>query len=442
MGSIKSIHIFIPITVILLFTFNSYAQMGKWDKLQPIIDQEIAAIENKVVEWRRDFHEHPELSNQEFRTSKIVAGHLKSLGIEVQTEVAKTGVVGVLKGGKPGPVVALRADMDALPVTEETGLPFASKVKANYNGQETGVMHACGHDVHTSVLMGVAQILASMREELPGTVKFIFQPAEEGALGEDCWGAELMIREGVLENPRPDAIFGMHVWPMPVGDIGYNKGALMASVDNFKIVVEGKGTHGAIPWQGIDPIVTASQIVMGLQTIVSRNVALNEGGAVVTVGSFHGGTRNNIIADHVELLGTIRTHNQKARETIHKRLVEVATNIAKANGAEAKITIDKLYPSTVNDPGLTQQMLPILAEAADGNKIDEIFPVMPAEDFSFYQKEIPGMYFFMGYLPPGTTPENIEANHSPRFCVDEKAIEAGMKAMSYLAVGYLLNNSK
>ena len=310
------------ILCLFVFTLNSTAQMKNLDQFKQSIDKEIEEIENVVVEWRRDFHQNPELSNQEYRTAKIVADHLKSLGMEVQTEVAKTGVVGVLKGGKPGPVVALRADMDALPVTEEVDLPFASKVKTTYNGQEVGVMHACGHDVHTSVLMGVAKILAGMKEDLPGTVKFIFQPAEEGAFGEECWGAELMIREGVLENPKPDAIFGMHIWPLPVGDIGYRAGAFMASVDDFKIIVEGRGTHGALPWQGVDPIVTASQIVMGLQTIVSRNVALNEGGAVVSIGSIHGGSRNNIISDDVEMLGTIRTHNEKAREIIHRKIVE------------------------------------------------------------------------------------------------------------------------
>ena len=429
------------ILCLFVFTLNSTAQMKNLDQFKQSIDKEIEEIENVVVEWRRDFHQNPELSNQEYRTAKIVADHLKSLGMEVQTEVANTGVVGVLKGGKPGPVVALRADMDALPVTEEVDLPFASKVKTTYNGQEVGVMHACGHDVHTSVLMGVAKILAGMKEDLPGTVKFIFQPAEEGAFGEECWGAELMIREGVLENPKPDAIFGMHIWPLPVGDIGYRAGAFMASVDDFKIIVEGRGTHGALPWQGVDPIVTASQIVMGLQTIVSRNVALNEGGAVVSIGSIHGGSRNNIISDDVEMLGTIRTHNEKAREIIHRKIVEIATNIAEANGAKAKVVIDTLYPSTVNNQNLTLKMVPVLKEAAfAGKNVREIYPVMPAEDFSYYQKEIPGMYFFLGYLEPGTNPNEIEANHSPRFLVDEKSIPAGMRAISYLALDYLFKN--
>ena len=428
---------------LFIFTSNSFSQMKNLDHFKLSIDNEITKVEQTVVDWRRDFHQNPELSNQEYRTAKIVADHLKSLGMEVKTEVAKTGVVGILTGGRPGPVVALRADMDALPVTEEVDLPFASKVRTTYNGQDVGVMHACGHDVHTSVLMGVAQILANLKDKLPGIVKFIFQPAEEGAFNEECWGAELMIREGVLEKPKPDAIFGMHIWPLPVGDIGYRAGAFMASVDDFKIFVEGKGTHGALPWQGVDPIVTAAQIVMGLQTIVSRNVALNEGGAVVTVGSIHGGSRNNIISDDVEMIGTIRTHNEKARETIHKKIVEMASNIALANGAKAQVIIDKLYPSTVNHPDLTQQMISVLKEAAlNGKNVREIYPVMPAEDFSYYQKEIPGMYFFLGYLPTDTAPNEIEANHSPRFFVDEKSIPAGMRALSYLTVDYLFKNSE
>ncbi len=425
--------------IIILFTINSEAQMNNWEDLKAAIDNEASKIESSVIEWRRDFHQHPELSNQEFRTAGIVATHLKSLGFEVQTQVAKTGVVGILKGGKPGPVVALRADMDALPVTEELDLPFASKVKTTYNGQEVGVMHACGHDVHTSMLMGVAQILAKMKESLPGTIKFIFQPAEEGAFGEECWGAELMIREGILEDPKPDAIFGLHVWPVPVGEVGYCPGPFMASVDNLKIKVEGKGTHGAIPWQGVDPIVTGAQIVLGLQTIVSRNVALTEGGAVVTIGSFHGGARNNIISDDVEMLGTIRTHNEEARVLVHKKIEQLATNIAKANGAVAEVKIDKIYPSTINNPQLTQQMLPVLQQAAGKEKVKKVLPVMIAEDFSFYQREIPGMYFFLGILPPGTEPDKIEANHSPRFFVDENAIPVGLKALSYLAVDFLLH---
>ena len=430
----------IGLIMLTSITLSPYAQVPEWKNLKKEIDNKVEQTTTMAIEWRRDFHQHPELSNHEFRTAEIVAKHLKSLGLEVHTGVAKTGVIGILKGDLPGPVVALRADMDALPVTELCDLPFASKVKTEYNGKEVGVMHACGHDVHTAMLMGVAEILAAMKSELPGTVKFIFQPAEEGAFGEEIWGAELMIKEGALENPRPDAIFGMHIWPEETGSISYRAGAFMASVDNFHIEIEGKGTHGAMPWKGVDPIVTGSEIVMALQTIVSRNVAINEGGAVVTVGSFHGGTRNNIISDKAEMDGTIRTHNEKAREIIHQRIEELAINIAKANGATAKVTIEKLYPSTINNVELTNEMVPVLEQAS--NTVNEIFPVMPAEDFSFYQQKVPGMYFFLGVIPHGTNPDKIEANHSPRFYVDEAAIPTGMKAMSYLTVNYLINHSE
>lgn len=419
-------------------TITSYSQTPEWDTFKKEIDSKVKQTTNQVVDWRRDIHQHPELSNQEYRTAGIVAKHLKSLGIEVQTNVAKTGVVGILKGEKPGPVVALRADMDALPVTELCELPFASKVKTEFNGKEVGVMHACGHDVHTATLMGVASVLASMKDELPGTVKFIFQPAEEGAFGEDSWGADLMVKEGVLENPAPDAIFGMHVWSEEAGTICYRAGAFMASVDNFHIEIEGRGTHGAVPWKGIDPIVTGSEIVTALQTIVSRNVAINEGGAVVTVGSFHGGNRANIVSDKAEMDGTIRTFNEKSREIIHRRIEELATSIAEANGATARVIIDKLYPSTINNGDLTSEAIPILQKAS--NNVKEIFPVMIAEDFSYYQQKVPGLFFFLGIIPPGTNPDEIEVNHSPRFYVDEKAIPTGMKALSYLAVNYLINH--
>lgn len=411
-----------------------------WDKSKINIDDKINQIIEKVIEWRRDFHQYPELGNQEFRTAKKVANHLKALGLNVQTGVAKTGVVGILKGNLPGPVVALRADMDALPVSEECELPFASKVKTEFNGRKVGVMHACGHDVHTSNLMGVAEVLASMKSELQGTVKFIFQPAEEGVEDEDIWGAARMINEGVLENPKPDVIFGLHVWPLQLGKIAYSSGAFMASVDDFKIVIKGKGTHGAMPWDGIDPIVTGSQIVMALQTVLSRNVAVNEGGAVVTVASFNGGNRNNIIPEKVEMLGTIRTFNKKAQEIIHKRMEELVTGITEANGAKAKLSIRNKYPTTINNNELLKEMLPVLNQASE--TVEEIFPVMPAEDFSFYQQKIPGIYFFLGILPPGTKPNEVEVNHSPRFFVDENAIPTAMKALSYVTVKYLIDHQE
>ena len=409
-----------------------------WEQTKKLIDGHVDQVLHKVITWRRDIHAHPELGNQEFRTAALVAGHLRQLGLEVTTGVAKTGVVGLLKGAKPGSVVALRADMDALPVTELCDLPFASKARAVQDGVEVGVMHACGHDVHTSNLMGVAEVLSKMKDELPGTVKFIFQPAEESLANEKIWGAQLMVKEGVLENPKVDAIFGLHVWPFETGTITVCPGPLMASVDNFRITVYGKGTHGAVPWQGVDPIVAGANMVTALQSIVSRNVVLNEGGAVITVGSFHGGNRHNIISDKVEMEGTIRTHNENARKIIHKRLKELVQNTADAYGAGAQVEIDVIYPTTINNVELTQQMMPILAEASC--KVNSMNPMMPSEDFSFYQQKVPGMYFFLGIVPPGTDYEKIEPNHSPRFMVDEEAIPYGMKALSYLAVKYLMDH--
>src|SRR5216110_1369782 len=309
-------------------------------RLDADVDSRVPKVMNKVIAWRRDIHEHPELSKRETRTADLVAQHLRSLGIEVRTGVAHTGVVGVLRGGKPGPVVALRADMDALPVTEEVDVPFASKVRATYNGQEVGVMHACGHDSHVAMLMGVAEILAGMRNDLPGTVKFIFQPAEEGAPAGDGGGAALMIEEGALDDPKPSAIFGLHVFPYPTGDIRYRAGGIMAAADGFRIVVRGRQTHGALPWAGIDPVVVASQIVLGLQTITSRQVDLTTAPAVVTVGAINGGVRLNIIPDSVVMLGTIRTFDTAMRNDIHARLRRTAESIAQSAGATAQVTID------------------------------------------------------------------------------------------------------
>lgn len=409
----------------------------QWSELKQKINDEVQRTLEQVIDWRRDFHQFPELGNQEFRTAGIVADHLKRLGLDVKTEIAETGVVGVLHGELPGPVIALRADMDALPIVEETDISFASKAKGIFNGKEVGIMHACGHDVHTSILMGVATVLVQIREHIPGTIKFIFQPAEEGVYSSKLWGAKQMIKEGVLANPKPDAIFGLHVWPLETGSIGYRSGAFMASVDDFKIEIKGKGAHGAMPWGGVDPIVVGAQIVTALQSIVSRNIALNEGGAVVTVGSFQAGTRNNIIPDTAELLGTVRSYNDTARLVLHKRLEELVHGIAKSFGAEAKVEIVTKYPATINHEDLSSEMLPVLKEVS--SKVEKIFPVMAAEDFSFYQKEIPGMYFFLGIIPPGTPKEKIEVNHSPRWIVDEQAISTGVKALSYLSLKYLMN---
>ena len=401
------------------------------------IDRRSAQVAGKVLSWRRDIHQHPELSNRETRTAELVANHLRGLGLEVRTGVAHTGVVGVLRGGKPGPVVALRADMDALPVTEEVDLPFASKVRTTYNGQEVGVMHACGHDTHTAMLMGVAEVLAGMRAELPGTVKFIFQPAEEGSPAGERGGAQLMIEEGVLDDPKPSAIFGLHVLPFPAGEIRYRAGGIMASADQLRIVVRGRQTHGGQPWNGIDPIVVASQIVLGLQTITSRQVDLTAGAAVITVGAINGGIRFNIIPDSVVMLGTIRTFDTAVRNDIHQRVRRTAESIAQSAGATALVVIDTTTAVTYNDPALMERTLPALRAAAGANHVTLAQPVTPAEDFSRYQQRIPGVFFFLGITPPGSDPAKVAANHSPRFFVDEAALPVGVKALAHAAVDYL-----
>lgn len=402
------------------------------------IDRLAAQVEGQVIAWRRDIHEHPELSNREVRTAGVVADHLSKLGLDVRTEVAHTGVVGVLRGGKPGPVVALRADMDALPVTEAVDLPFASKVRTLYNGEEVGVMHACGHDVHTAVLMGVAQVLAQLREQLPGTVKFIFQPAEEGAPKGEQGGAELMIREGALENPRPAAIFGLHVSPKyRVGTLACRSGPIMASSDSLRLVVQGRQTHGAQPWTGVDPIVVASQIVLGLQTIVSRQSDLTEGPAVITIGSIHGGVRSNIIPEQVEMLGTVRTFVPEMRKDIHERIRQTATMIAQGAGARAEVTIDSGDPVTFNDPALTARMVPTLETVAGKAGMVTSPLVTGAEDFSYYQQQIPGMYFFLGVTSLASDPNQAAMCHSPRFCADESAITLGVRSLARLAVAYM-----
>jgi len=411
-------------------------------RLATEIDRRSALVAGKVLAWRRDIHQHPELSNRETRTAELVANHLRSLGMEVRTGVAHTGVVGVLRGGKPGPVVALRADMDALPVTEEVDLPFASKVRTTYNGQDVGVMHACGHDTHTAMLMGAAEVLAGMRADLPGTVTFIFQPAEEGAPAGERGGAELMIEEGVLADPKPSAVFGLHVLPFPAGEIRYRAGGIMASADAFRIIVHGRQTHGGQPWNGVDPIVVASQIVLGVQTITSRQVDLTAGAAVITVGAINGGIRFNIIPDSVVMLGTIRTFDTAVRNDIHQRLRRTAESIAQSAGATAQVVIDTTTAVTYNDPALMERTLPALRAAAGANHVVLAQPVTPAEDFSRYQQRIPGVFFFLGITPPGTDPVKVAPNHSPRFFVDEAALPVGVKALARVAVDYLSAGSR
>jgi amidohydrolase len=377
------------------------------------------------------------------RTGKLVADHLAALGMEVKTGVAHTGVIGVLKGGKPGPCVALRADMDALPVVEETGLPFASKVRGEYNGQSVGVMHACGHDVHTSVLMGVAEVLAGMRGELPGTVKFIFQPAEEGNPEGEEGGAELMIREGVLENPRPEAIFALHVFPdTEAGTIAYRPGGTMAAVDELRVTVHGTQTHGAAPWGGVDPVVVSSQIVLGLQTIVSRQIDITRAPAVVTIGIIRGGVRFNIIPDTVEMVGTIRTLDPAMRKDIHVRIKRTIEQIAASAGATADVTINIGDPVTYNDPDLTARMLPTLERVTGKDGVILIPPKTGGEDFALFAEKVPGFYINLGCRAKETDSATVARNHSPRFMVDENCIPLGIRAMANLAVDYLEKGPK
>ncbi len=421
---------------VALSSGNAVAQK-KGDDLARLIEAKLPDVMPKVIAWRRDIHQNPELGNREVRTSKLVADHLRSLGIEVQTGVAHTGVVGVLKGGKPGPVVALRADMDALPVTEQVDLPFKSTVRTTYNGMDVGVMHACGHDNHVAILMGVAEILAGMKAELPGTVKFIFQPAEEGPPAGEDGGAPMMVKEGVLENPRPSAIFGLHVWPGPLGSLNYRAGGTMAAPDGLTIVVKGRQTHGALPWGGIDPIVVAAQVVLGLQTITSRQIDVTQAPAIVTIGSIQGGNRGNIIPDSVVMVGTIRTFDEAMRKDIHERVRRTAEEIAKSAGATATVTIPGGGLLTYNDPALTEQMLPTLRRTAGEGGLKEIKPVTGSEDFPSFTQNIPGVFFFLGGLPKGGDPVTAPRNHSPYFFVDEAALPTGVRAMANLAVDYL-----
>ncbi len=401
------------------------------------VEESVSRIMPAVVNWRRDLHQHPELGNREFRTAKIVAEHLTRLGMEVRTGIAHTGVVGVLRGGD-GPVVALRADMDGLPVTEQVDLPFASKARTEYNGEEVGVMHACGHDNHVSILMGVAEVLAGMGDGLPGTVLFIFQPAEEGAPAGEEGGAELMLREGAFDDPRPDVVFGLHVFPFPVGTIATRPGGLMASSDFYRVTVKGKQTHGAVPWAGVDPIVTASQIVLGLQTIVSRQLDATLTPSIVTVGKIEGGVRNNIIPESVEMVGTIRTFDGDTRLDIHERIKRTAEGIAAGAGATAEVEVNLGYPVTRNDPDLYRRMAPTLRRVA-GEGFIEAQQTTTAEDFSYFANEVPGLFLFLGVAPDD--PKLVYPNHSPRFYADERALPVGVRALTALTLDYMASNA-
>ncbi|MCB0665591.1 MAG: amidohydrolase [Saprospiraceae bacterium] len=417
----------------------SYAQGDQ----SAMIENKVANIEAQVIEWRRDLHEHPELSNREFETAKKVADHLESLGLEVKTGIAHTGVVGVLKGTQEGPVVALRADMDALPVTERVDIPFASKVKSTYLDQEVGVMHACGHDTHVAILMGVASILSSMRDQIPGTVVFIFQPAEEGAPPGEEGGAELMVQEGVLKDYDVDVIFGLHINSMTeVGKIRYKIGGELAAADVFTINVKGKQTHGSMPWGGVDPIVASAQIIMGLQTIISRQTELTKEAAVISVGKFTSGVRNNIIPESAQMIGTIRTLDVGMQEIIHEKIRKTATMIGESAGCDVEVIIDKGVPVTYNDPELTRKMIPTLERSAGAENIIVSKAITGAEDFSFFANEVPGLFFFLGGMPEGQSPMDAAPHHTPDFYIDESGMALGVETLINLTLDYMKLSAK
>ena len=406
------------------------------------IEDAIEKIEAKSIFWRRDLHKNPELGNREFRTAKIIATHLKSLGIEVKEGVAHTGVVGILRGSSPGPVIALRADMDALPVKERVDIPFASRATSEYNGQTVDVMHACGHDVHVSILMSVAEILAGMKDELAGTVKFIFQPAEEGPPAGEEGGAELMVKQGVLENPKVDAVFGLHVnTQTPVGQIKYREEGMMAASDWFTITIKGKQSHGAQPWLSVDPVVIGAQIIEALQTIVSRQSELTKNAVVISTTIFKGGVRQNIIPEEAQLAGTIRTLDKEMQKEIWKRIERTAINIAEASGATADVKIEPKTLVTYNDPQLTRKMLPSLQKATNNNAI-VMNAVTGAEDFSFYADKVPSLFFYLGGMPPAQDPKKAPGHHTPDFYIDEAGMQTGIKAFIYLVMDYMNMHKK
>jgi amidohydrolase len=434
----------IGILAIIGLNITAVAQNG--DEISPIhqqIEEKSEEIFDEVVEWRRHFHKNPELSNREDETAAYIASYLKSLGMDVQTGVAHTGVVGILKGNKEGPVVGLRADIDALPVRERVDLPFKSQKTTTYLGEEVGVMHACGHDTHIAMLMGAATILADMKEELSGTVKFIFQPAEEGSPPGEEGGAELMVKEGVLEDPDVDVIFGQHINSQTeVGKVRYRPRGTMAASDRFVIKVKGKQTHGSTPWTGVDPITTSAKIIDGLQTIISRQTELTKAAAVISVGKIQSGVRNNIIPEEAEMIGTIRTLDTDMQEKIHKKIKHVATSIAESMGATVEVDIQKGYPVTYNDPELTEKMLPSIERMAGSDNVVLQDAITGAEDFSFFQKEIPGFYFFVGGMSPEMSPEEAAPHHTPDFFIDEEGMKLGVQSLSALAYDYMQMHAK
>ena len=425
------------ITCILFFiSFLSYSQ--KFDKkIEDFINENL----DETIELRHWFHQNAELSNREFKTAARIAEELKKIGYEPMTGIAKTGVVAILNPGKPGPVVGLRADIDALPVKERADIPWASKMKGVYNGEEVPVMHACGHDMHTAILLAAAKILYDIKDEIPGQVKFIFQPAEEGAPPGEEGGAELMVKEGVLKNPDVDAIFGLHVWSgLYAGQVYLRPEGIMAAVNEFRIDLKGVQTHGSTPWTGKDPIVTAAQIVNSLQTIVSRSLPLTEAGAVVTIGSIHGGVRSNIIPEDLYMLGTIRTLDNGMKATVLKRLEEIVHNVAKSNNIESKITYLVSYPITFNDPYLYEEILPTLERVNGKRNVHLMKAITGAEDFSYFQEKVPGTYFFIGGQKPGVDLSTVAPHHTPDFYVDDSAISTGIRSMIGLTLDYIYNN--
>ncbi|WP_350655773.1 M20 family metallopeptidase [Psychrobacter sp. S1-30-MNA-CIBAN-0213] len=416
--------------IVACSTFSAHANIN--------IDKEVKSVEKKVIEWRRDIHKHPELSNRETRTAAIVAKHLKSLGMQVETDIAHTGVVGFLKGAKPGPTVMLRADMDALPVTEKADVPFKSTIVTKYMGEDVGVMHACGHDTHVAMLMGTAEVLAAVKNELHGNIMFVFQPAEEGAPEGEEGGAELMLKQGIFRKYKPEVAFGLHVMSsLNSGQIGYRSGPIMASADTFDITVNGKQTHGSAPWNGVDPISAAAQIVTGVNHIVSRQIDITKEPAIVSFGKIDGGVRDNIIPDSVNMIGTIRNFDMNNRDQIFSNIKTTATHIAMASGAKADVKINKGYPVTINNPSLTAQMLPTLKNVAGKDNVLEVPKLTASEDFSFYAQEVPSLFFFLGGTPVGQDASKAPYNHSPYFSVDEASFKVGTKALSQLAIDYL-----
>ncbi|MGQ0738002.1 MAG: amidohydrolase [Bacteroidota bacterium] len=425
-------------TLWLTATAIKLLAQGDYDKLKTKAFTAADKIEAKCIEWRRDFHQNPELGNREFRTSKIIAAHLKSLGIETKENVAKTGVVGILRGGKPGPCIALRADIDALPVTERVKIPFASKQKATYNGQEVGVMHACGHDTHTAMLMAVAEILSTMKNDIKGTVKFIFQPAEEGPPEGEEGGAPLMIKDGVLENPKVEAIFGLHIESdIEIGQIEYKPGAFMAAADWFSIKVKGRGSHGSQPWKGIDPIQVSAQIIEGLQNIVSRQMELTKAPVVITVGKIQGGVRQNIIPEECQLDGTIRTLDAGMQKEVHQRIKWTAEKIAEASGATVEVSFDTKTLVTYNTPDLVKKMIPSLESAAGAGNVKERNWVTGAEDFSYYGTKAPAFFFYLGGMPKGKDAATAPPHHTADFYVDERGMQTGIRAFCSLVIDYM-----